>query len=73
MNLLFNNFAIDIISLITSSLDIENFDSEASNNAPTLGVQYEAFTVPLIKVVQTLIDDIKLLQIDVTELESKFQ
>ena len=54
-------------------LDTTNLDRESSNTIPTLGVSYESFTVPLIKVVQTLMDDIKLLQIDITELESKFQ
>ena len=52
------------------SLDITNLDSRESNTIPTLGLSLENFVSPLVKTVQTLMDDIKVLQDDVTELES---
>ena len=54
-----------------ASLDISNLDS-VSNTVPGLGLSLENFVSPLVKTVQALMDDMKVLQDDVTELESRF-
>jgi hypothetical protein len=40
------------------------------DTVPRLGLSLENFTSPLVKTIQALMDDVKVLQDDLTELES---